>query len=169
LQIDVIASGLPAGAATLLEQQTQTTALQLIDNLVAALQSVATDRLIVGGEDQLFSYKTAFANQKSGVISGAGGYYDSNTPPAGEVWVVTNVMSLDWTTATTLHRYSHVRGANDFDFGEARGAFAAAQRAFYHGRVWLEAGDVVRVYFTGGLAGDTCFVHLIGHTMTKEV
>jgi len=47
LQVDVIASGLPAGAATAANQLTEITALQLIDDLRNALQSVATDRLIV--------------------------------------------------------------------------------------------------------------------------
>ncbi|MBU1067397.1 hypothetical protein KKE60_06390 [Patescibacteria group bacterium] len=49
-EVNVIAAALPAGAATLAEQQTQTTALQLIDNLIAllnALATVATDQLRV--------------------------------------------------------------------------------------------------------------------------
>lgn len=37
LQVDVLSSALPTGAATLAEQQTQTTALQLIDDSVATL------------------------------------------------------------------------------------------------------------------------------------
>ena len=37
MQVDVLTSALPAGAATLAEQQTQTTALQLIDDSVATL------------------------------------------------------------------------------------------------------------------------------------
>lgn len=47
LQIDVVTSALPTGAATLAEQQTQTASLQLIDDLQAALGSVATDDLRV--------------------------------------------------------------------------------------------------------------------------
>ena len=45
VRVDVISSALPAGAATLAEQQTQTTSLQLIDDLRNALASVATDDL----------------------------------------------------------------------------------------------------------------------------
>ena len=47
LQIDVLSVALPTGAATLAEQQTQTTALQLIDDLRNALGSVNTDDLQV--------------------------------------------------------------------------------------------------------------------------
>jgi len=47
LQVDVLTSALPAGAATLAEQQTQTTALRLIDDLRGALAAVAADQLRV--------------------------------------------------------------------------------------------------------------------------
>ena len=47
LQVDVVASGLPAGGATAANQTTMITALQLIDDLQNALASVATDRLRV--------------------------------------------------------------------------------------------------------------------------
>jgi len=47
LQIDVITSGLPAGGATAANQATMITALQLVDDLRAALNSVATDELDV--------------------------------------------------------------------------------------------------------------------------
>ena len=47
LQVDVATSGLPAGAATAAHQVTQTTALQLIDDLRTALDSVGTDELRV--------------------------------------------------------------------------------------------------------------------------
>ena len=47
LQIDVLSVALPTGASTLAEQQTQTTALQLIDDLRNALGSVNTDDLQV--------------------------------------------------------------------------------------------------------------------------
>jgi len=47
IQADVVTSGLPAGAATAAKQDTQITALQLIDDLRKALYSVGTDGLIV--------------------------------------------------------------------------------------------------------------------------
>ena len=47
LQVAVASLPLPTGAATLAEQQTQTTALQLIDDLRTALADVAGDELRV--------------------------------------------------------------------------------------------------------------------------
>jgi len=47
LQVDVATSALPTGAATAAHQVTQTTALQLIDDLRTALNSVGTDELRV--------------------------------------------------------------------------------------------------------------------------
>lgn len=47
LQIDVLTSALPSGAATAARQDTMITALQLIDDLRAALGTVATDDLRV--------------------------------------------------------------------------------------------------------------------------
>jgi len=47
LQIDVVTSALPAGAATSANQATMITALQLIDDLRAALASVGSDELLV--------------------------------------------------------------------------------------------------------------------------
>jgi len=47
LQVDVVASGLPTGAATSASQTTMITALQLIDDLRGALNSIHTDELDV--------------------------------------------------------------------------------------------------------------------------
>ena len=47
LQVDVLTSALPSGAATSARQDTMITALQLIDDLRAALDAVQTDRLNV--------------------------------------------------------------------------------------------------------------------------
>lgn len=46
LQVDVLESGLPTGASTSANQTTMITALQLIDDLRGALDSVATDELL---------------------------------------------------------------------------------------------------------------------------
>ena len=53
MQVDIVSSALPTGAATLAEQQTQTTALQLIDDTVATLGTTTyteatTKGLIIG-------------------------------------------------------------------------------------------------------------------------
>jgi len=168
LQVDVAASGLPTGAATAANQATMITALQLIDDLRTALESVGTDRLQVRGEDQLFSFAGSLAALSSGVISGLNGYFDSATPGAGEIWVVTNIRTVDVTNATTEHRFYVRSGGSDARFHDVVEAIAAGLSRYYHGHVYLSAGDVVRVYFWGGQVGDTVAVHLTGHKMTLE-
>jgi hypothetical protein len=53
LQVDLLSSALPTGAATAANQATEITALQLIDDLRAALHSVNTDELQVNVEDSV--------------------------------------------------------------------------------------------------------------------
>jgi hypothetical protein len=53
-QVDIVSSALPTGAATLAEQQTQTTALQLLDNIVetnrAAVNPISGQAGVAAGE-----------------------------------------------------------------------------------------------------------------------
>ena len=169
VQVDVLTSGLPAGAATAANQALILAQVQAIEDLTHALQSINTDRLQVRGMDQLFSYKNSLISQTTGPISGAGGFYASDTPPAGQVWKVTNVYAVDWTTATTVHGYLLFRGAANYNFEELVAAFPAATPSTYHGEIWLHPGDVIRVWFTGSLAGDSCTLGLTGYAMTLEV
>jgi hypothetical protein len=53
LQVDLVSGALPTGAATAANQLTEITALQLIDDLRAALHSVNTDELQVNVEDSV--------------------------------------------------------------------------------------------------------------------
>ncbi len=168
LQIDVVASGLPVGAATAAAQALALAQLQTIAEIRDALQSVATDRLIVRGEDQLFSYADTLLCDIIDDISGVDGHLETPVVPANQVWVVTNIRAVDATTATTLHDYRVNRVASVYPFAEERAAFAADIPSFYHHWVWLNVGDRIRVLFTGGLAGDTCRISLVGHIMTLE-
>jgi hypothetical protein len=61
LQIDVLSNALPTGAATAANQLTEITALQLIDDLRAALHSVNTDELQVNVEDSVLPTGAATA------------------------------------------------------------------------------------------------------------
>jgi len=133
-----------------------------------ALQSVATDRLIVRGEDQLFSFRERLGSTRTAAISGAGGFIASNPVPAGRVWKVTNIHASDLTSPTTSHAFAIQRGAATYYFNQNTAAFAIGEGSFYNGEVWLEPTDVVRVWFTGGLGADNCIVTLTGYEMTKE-
>ena len=167
LQVDALSTALAPDAATATNQATEIASLQLIDDLRDALQSVAVDRLRVTGADQLISYKGSVLAKRLAAISGVGGYLETAAVTAGEVWKVTNLMARDRTTSTTIHTYQVFRGATYYMIGEARGSFAALTPTFWRGEVWLDAGDTVRVFFTGGAAGDSCEIDLAGYRMTK--
>jgi len=125
-------------------------------------------RLQVRGEDQLFSMKGVLTSLKAGVISGAGGYYESDTPPAGEYWVVTGIAAADNTSPTTAHTYYLHHGADIAMFYDQLQAFATFQPSSWSGHAYLGPGDVIRAGFIGALAADACMVHLIGYIMTLE-
>ncbi len=133
-----------------------------------ALKTDADGRLVVRGENSLFSFNNMLVVTNTAVISGAGGCVDSVTPPAGQIWAVTNALAVDGTTPTTEQQYFiRIGGANEL-LQYATAAFAAGRYSVYKGRFWLVPGTVLRVYFIGGLVGDTCAVRLIGHSMTIE-
>jgi len=169
LQIDVLTSSLPAGAAILGQQIVMSTVLGQIADLRHALQSVATDRLLVRGEDQLFSFKGVLANTRNAAISVANGYVDSQPVPANTIWCMTNFKAFNNTSPTTAHIYELNHDGARYGFGDEVAAFAAGGPSYWSGFLWLDPSDTIRVYFIGGLVGDTCYVVLTGYIMTLEV
>jgi len=161
-------SVLPDGASTAAAQATQLTALQKIDDLQDALQSKALDRLLVRGMDQLFTYDGPLSTRLDSTISGANGYSASPSPPDGFIWVVTGISATNRTTATSRHTYMLHSAVGNATFHQQSQAFASQDISEWPGRLYLEHGDDVFVYFIDALAGDTCRVSLIGHVLTKE-
>jgi len=161
-------SVLPDGAATAAAQATQLAALQKIDDLQHALESIALDRLLVRGMDQIFTFKGVLSVLRSAAVSGANGYVDSQPCAAGEIWVVTNTYAFDHTNATTAHDYTLLHDAVSLSFDIKYSAFAANERSSSKGLVFLDPADAVRVYFTGSQIGDTCYIVLTGYIMTLE-
>lgn len=152
--------------------------LAALQSLLGPLGSVDTDdlqidiksalsTLPVEGQDQLFSFQQRLASSRNAVISGAGGYSDSHPVTAGSIWKVINIRAVDITSPTTAHIYLIQRGANFWYFYEPAAALAANVSSYFYQELWLEPTDVVRVYFVGGLAGDSCNVTLLGYEMTK--
>jgi len=166
--VSAAALPLPTGAAESWKQTTMITALHLIDNLPDALHSVNTDELVVRGEDQLFSFSDRLLDKSSGAPSAADGYRESGAVPADTVWVVTQVCAFDTTTATTAHNYVIFVGGQTYNFYHDVTAFAIAQMSSLATHLYLKTGDVIRVYFAGALAGDTCTLVVHGYIMTKE-
>ena len=136
--------------------------------LEGALQSVATDRLQVRGEDQHFSIEEVVAQTLFGAISGADGFFDSPAVPDGRYWIITNVTAADATRATTAHQRFARHDGVDILFDYQLQAFALGEPSSWSGHVFLDAGDVVRVSFAGGLVADVCRVSVTGYQMTIE-
>ena len=168
LQIDTVTSALPVGAATAANQIIINTTVGLVALIRNALQTVDTDRLIVRGDDQLFSIQQPLIVHTSAVISGVDGFIESTAPGAGEYWVVTTASANNQTSPTTEHFYLVHRGAQFAYFYREAWAILAWIPTTWGGHVYLGEGDTVRVNFIGGLAGDTCVVELTGYVMTLE-
>jgi len=161
-------SVLPDGAATAAAQATQLTALQKIDDLQDALESKALDRLLVRGMDQLFSFAAPLQWVRTGVISGAGGYLDSQPVSAGRIWHITRVVSTNYDSATTAHQLVSFHNAVGQLLGTETAAFPAGGHSYHNCDIWLDPADYIRVTFTGGLIGDNCAIRLFGFSMTQE-
>ena len=168
LRIDVMGSALPAGAATAANQALILAQTQLIEDLRHALQSVATDRLKVRGEDQLISYRGALTDVSSGVPSGAGGFRDSAVVAAGTLWKVTAVSAADSTAPLTRVILQLFVVPVALPFHDDILGVAANIASCWNGEVWIGAGWRVRAYFIGSGAADVCTLHVMGHIMTVE-
>lgn len=124
--------------------------------------------MIVRGEDQLMSFKDTLADYVNDTISGADGYIESGPVPSGEVWKVTQAVAHDNTTGpSTIEFRASIDGAF-YRFGGQVKAFAAGECLYWPCELYLGPDDYVRVYFTGGVANDTCRIWLTGHKMTLE-
>ena len=144
------------------------TAATGLDALLNALQSVNTDKLIVKGQDQLFSFKSGVADKSQGAPSAAGGYRESTAVPVGAIWVITQIAAFDNTTANTIHNYYLYRGGAYYDLYELRATIAIGQRSSLHSQIYMIADDTIRVMFTGSLAEDVCILAISGYSMTAE-
>ncbi len=125
-------------------------------------------RVQVRGEDQLFSLKGLLVSRRAAVISGAGGFVDSATCPANEIWIVTTISVSDDTSPTTEHYADNRHPWATARINTDTQAFAAGQRSEWSGHTYLGHNGTIRANFVGGLAGDTCTVDLTGFIMTEE-
>lgn len=168
LLAQVQASALPDGAATLAEQETQTTALQAIDDLRNALATVHTDELQVRGQDQLFSFAAPLGDRVTGNPDPATFQLSSSIVPAGQVWVVTTIVGVDYSTPLTAMYFSLLRGVTGYEvWGQVR-AFGIADYGVWAGHLYLQENDHIAIAYGGALVTDTCGLFLNGHIMTKE-
>lgn len=168
LQIDVLTSALPTGSATAANQATMITALQLIDNLINALQSVNTDALQVRGENQLFSIKDVYQERVVNLNTGAGNNNLAFTlVPAGEIWIVTNGAGLNLTSAISAIDFFTRVGGTDYRATRLLSP-AIGQALNWAGHLYLAEGARVKFTFLGCNAGDTISAFVHGYKMSKE-
>jgi len=168
LQIDTVTTALPVGAATAANQVIINTTVGLVALIRNALQSVATDRLKVRGEDQLFSIKDSLIARVGPAAAAVGdNTLNSIVCPAGEWWVVTHVIIFNQTSAITRMETYAAQGAQ---FSMLNVALAPAQ---YEANVWdgtlvLKQNGRVRGVFIGCIAGDLLYLDIHGYKMTLE-
>jgi len=167
-QVDVLTSALPTGAATSAKQDTEITALQLIDDLRAALASVATDQLKVKGQDQLFGYKGQLLLQVAVSATAESMILTTDAVPSGEVWEVTAVGVRNLTRAVPSAGIGiKLDGVTYYWFITGSTAAAAANVSFL-GHMYLETGNRVACYIKGCTVDDSLQMHVNGYKMTKE-
>lgn len=168
LQIDVLSSALPAGAATAAHQITMITALQLIDDLRAALQSVNTDALQVRGENQLFSLKDIYQEIQDKAAAGAGNNTETYaTVPAGEIWCINHIYACDLTSAITRINIKVWDGVNSYNIIRYQGP-AANEQAVWTGNLYMHEDDKIVITFVGCTAGDILQSTAFGYKMSVE-
>ena len=153
--------------------------LQTLTAINNALGSVDTDDLqvdvktlptplIVRGEDQLHSFAGVLALTHTAAISGDNGYIESPACSLGAIWHVTNIWTLNYTTATTRLTINLNHDAVEVPFHSQDLAASPAFPWTWGGDVWLDPSDTIRAYFAGGLAGDNCSIRMTGEYMTLE-
>lgn len=187
LQIDVLTAPLPAGAATAAHQVTMITALQLIDDLRAALATVATDSLRAtvlssalptGAATQatlaallaLFTgTQLGYKAQLSDLVTftcTAGGVNSLNSTvvPANEVYHVTMIAYTVVSATMTRVRLDHATGAAHVYFLDDLAPLTAVLVPLDH-ELWLDAGSRVRLYVNDTAIGDVLLLRLFGEIL----
>jgi len=188
LQIDVIGSALPAGAATAanqalllgeLEEKLETADLMIDANgrLITVpkafdggayrdLHCNTSGDLHVQGKDQLFSYKDRIADRVVVSPAAAGGNYgNSGSPPADERWVITSMMAVNETSNWTETRIGIYDGAT-YQIASMCAARNAKDGLVWAGQIILDDGDNLRVKWDGCLLNDVLLFYFFGYTMS---
>lgn len=165
LHIHVLSSALPLGAATAAHQVTQNTALQLIDDLAAALKSADTDELHVEGEDQLFSIEDVLWLRYTGVGDGADVTVLSLGVDPGEYWVVTHVAAVNMTSGPHAVQLQVDHDGTSYVL---TGELAPGQNESvdWQGKVVLDPGDKVKAYWLTTTNLDALRLYVAGYKMT---
>jgi len=133
-----------------------------------AIAGDTAGRVQVRGEDQLFSYKDRYAEEKSNINAAAGpNSLEASNVPAGEVWFVQAVSMLNRNTAATnVYAEARAPGAGVRFFLDD--SLVADVVTLWNGLILLKAGDHIRVHWEGCSAGDELYMWVHGYKMTLE-
>lgn len=158
-----------AGMSDFLDLLTEATAyLATLADLTHALETQHTDRLLVRGMDQLFSYQKSLTATADGNIADDNGFMESATPPAGSVWHLSNIGAICIPSATTARNYRFISNAFSYFIEDDTTGWAAAVWSHIRPDFWLHNLDTIKCYFIGANAGDYCRIDLLGSIMTLE-
>lgn len=151
-----------------LDGELQNASLDLLAVLWNCLRSVGTDRFMVKGEDQLFSYKDRYAERVVDLDPAGPWISLPGTPvPPGEVWFVQAMRGVDATGIPTLVEL-RVGGAGVTASLTIATPTAAAESILWSGEIVMAEGDVASARFDGFTAGDGLYLDIWGLKMTKE-
>ena len=167
VKIDVVTSALPTDAATATNQTTMITALQLIDDLRAALGSVATDKLLVASKsgDKIFGFESIVEETKSNLSLAAGTNSLLGTAvPTGKVWKITRVTTR-YTGTVPTSLWITVEGLADGIGLLDQKSPVSGQDYGWTGEIYLQAADYVAVTVYGATLNDDLLFNYAGVQM----
>jgi len=188
LQADVLSGGGTVGGATLVEQQKHTTALELIDDLRNALDSVASDKLLSklmaedggavdrnllcdttgrlvvrsGASEKIVGFGAAAEEQIADINLSAGTNSLSGTAvPSGKIWWITMLcMRYQGTVPTQI--YARFVGLAQDMTPITQASPVSGIWYTWNGSAYLLEGDYLNVVVTGATAGDDLHMRYAG-------
>ena len=165
------------GFATSAKQDTMITALQLIDDLRAALGSVNTDDLQVdvktmptvtvqaAGGDKIFSLESVVANQEALTATAVDELLSGQAVPTGKLWVITYIaITLINRAPTRLAYYLNHDGTWVCIQDELR-TLVINRTYGISGHWYLDADDYLAALLYGMVVGDTVYFGYGGYQM----
>ncbi len=151
-QVDVVASGLPADAATQTTLALVLTALQIIDGFADPQNLIFgyNDRVLEWAED--LTAATPYNDKRSG------------SPPADEIWIITIAHTKNRSRADNMA----ISAGNDGDgfVGAKTGSSTVAGEAMaWSGQIVLKEGDTMRFEFGASWLNDDIEWGMSGYKM----
>ena len=132
------------------------------------IQTDADGRLIVRGEDQVFSYKEAYCERIPLADVAAGSFtLEGSVVTDGEVWVVTQIVAFVIGSVVTRITLQREHG-EDLPWFKNLMAPPAWEGINWQGWAPLEYPNRISAYFEGCAQDDDLFLDIMGFKMTKE-